>query len=66
LESQGQTYTLAGGDVGSTVRLIVTAANSGGSTSLTTAATAVVLPPPPQNGSLPRQPGAEAPRRRST
>jgi uncharacterized delta-60 repeat protein len=51
--SQGQTYTLASADVGSTLRLQIVAANSGGSDTLTTDPTAIVLPLPPVNTSLP-------------
>jgi hypothetical protein len=52
-------YTLAAGDVGSTIRAVVTATNAGGSTPATSAATAVVSgpivtpPPPPSNTALP-------------
>ncbi len=43
------TYKLAAGDVGSTLRAVVTATNSGGSTQASSPATAVVeaVPPPP-------------------
>ena len=41
------TYTLASGDVGHTIRSIVTAANSGGSTSASSAPTALVARPAP-------------------
>jgi PKD domain len=40
-------YVLGAGDVGHTVRVVVTASNAGGSTSATSAATAVVVAPPP-------------------
>lgn len=40
-------YTLASGDVGHTIRTIVTATNSGGSTSVNSAATALVAAPAP-------------------
>jgi len=49
-------YTLAGSDVGDTIRVIVTAANAGGSTPATSAASAVVsssAPSAPANTSLP-------------
>ena len=49
-----QTYTLAGADVGSTVRVVVTASNAGGSATVPSAATAVVAGPlPPANMSAP-------------
>ena len=51
------TYTLAAGDVGHTIKSVVTATNEGGSTSAASAATAVVAtlapPPPPSNTALP-------------
>jgi Right handed beta helix region len=37
-------YTLAGGDIAHTVRVVVTASNAGGSTSASSAPTAIVLP----------------------
>jgi hypothetical protein len=42
-------YTLTAGDVGNTLRVVVTASNEGGSASATSAATATVeaIPPPP-------------------
>jgi N,N-dimethylformamidase beta subunit-like, C-terminal len=48
-------YVLAAGDVGSTVRVVVTASNSAGSSGATSAQTAVVQAPPvaPVNTSLP-------------
>jgi hypothetical protein len=49
----GLTYNLGAGDVGHTIRAIVTAANAGGSTSASSAATATVLPLPPVNASPP-------------
>jgi outer membrane protein assembly factor BamB len=47
------TYTLAQADVGSTVRLLVTATNAGGSSSATSAPTAVVVPLPPASTAAP-------------
>jgi hypothetical protein len=48
------TYTLAAGDVGHTVRSVVTATNAGGSMSAGSAQTAVVtVPPAPSNTGLP-------------
>jgi hypothetical protein len=41
------TYTLAPGDVGDTIRVVVTATNAGGSTSASSNQTAAVLPPSP-------------------
>jgi hypothetical protein len=51
----GASYTLAGADVGSTIRVVVTATNSVGPTSATSAATTVVqgAATPPANTSLP-------------
>jgi hypothetical protein len=49
-------YTLVGGDVGHTIRAVVTATNSGGSTSATSLQTAVITAPapsPPSNTALP-------------
>ena len=55
------TYTVALGDVGSTLRVDVTAKNSGGSASSTSAATIVVPPPPaPLNSVLPKVTGTVA------
>jgi acid phosphatase type 7 len=51
-----QTYVLSGGDIGSTIRVVVTASNAYGSASATSAATAVVVDPglvPPSNTSPP-------------
>ncbi|HEY3181756.1 MAG TPA: LamG-like jellyroll fold domain-containing protein, partial [Gaiellaceae bacterium] len=51
-----KTYLLAAADVGSTIRVVVTASNAGGSNSATSAPTAVVTAPPPaapQNTSPP-------------
>jgi hypothetical protein len=42
-----QTYQLTSADVGSTLRIVVTATNTGGSTSATSAPTAVIEPPSP-------------------
>ena len=48
------TYTLAGSDVGDTVRVIVTATNASGSTPATSAATGTVTAPPaPSNTAAP-------------
>ncbi len=52
------TYQLASGDVGHTVRVVVTASNAGGSTKASSAATAVVLPLPPSNTVLPSVSGS--------
>jgi hypothetical protein len=52
----GSTYTLVAGDVGSTLRVAVTATNGAGSAVATSAATAVIAPappPPPANTVLP-------------
>ena len=47
-------YTLQASDVGSTIRVVVTATNAGGSTPATSAATGVVTAPPaPSNTALP-------------
>src|SRR6185437_14488349 len=50
-----KTYLLTSADVGSTLRIVVTATNKGGSGTATSAATAVVQPPPtpPANTSPP-------------
>ncbi|MFL5929771.1 MAG: DNRLRE domain-containing protein, partial [Gaiellaceae bacterium] len=48
-----QSYTLTSADVGSTIRVAVTAANSGGSAGATSAQTAVVTAAPPVNTALP-------------
>jgi hypothetical protein len=56
--ASSSSYTLTGGDVGSTIRVVVTASNEGGSTPATSAATATVVaaesspapPPPPTTG----------------
>ncbi|MGO9761414.1 MAG: hypothetical protein ACLP1Q_09185 [Solirubrobacteraceae bacterium] len=53
------TYRLAAGDVGHTLRVIVTASNAGGSTKATSAATATVLPPAPTNTTLPTISGTD-------
>ncbi|HEX8066223.1 MAG TPA: hypothetical protein VF520_06835 [Thermoleophilaceae bacterium] len=47
------TYVMTSGDVGSTMRVVVTAANSAGSASATSAETATVAAAPPVNTSLP-------------
>ena len=49
----GATYVLVSADVGSTIRLVVTATNSVGTANATTAQTAVVTPLPPANTALP-------------
>ncbi len=51
------TYKLPAGDVGHTVRVVVTATNASGSTPATSAATATVLPVPPTNTGLPTTTG---------
>ncbi len=54
-------YTLAAGDVGHTVRVVVTASNAGGSTPASSAATAAIaapLPPAPTNIALPTVSGS--------
>src|SRR5205823_8745031 len=51
-----QTYTLTQGDIGTTVRVVVTGTNTWGSASATSAQTALVADPgpiPPSNTSLP-------------
>ncbi|HEY3829544.1 MAG TPA: hypothetical protein VGL57_10150 [Solirubrobacteraceae bacterium] len=59
-------YTLLPGDVGRTVRVVVTAANAGGKTSATSPATATVAeaqsppPPPPANTATPSINGSAA------
>jgi hypothetical protein len=52
------TYKLASGDVGHTVRVVVTASNAGGSTPASSAAMAVVVPLPPANMVLPSVSGS--------
>ncbi|HEY5142240.1 MAG TPA: hypothetical protein VII98_01950 [Solirubrobacteraceae bacterium] len=47
------TYTQLAGDVGSTLRVVVTGTNSGGSASATSAQSVVVLAAPPVNTALP-------------
>ncbi|HKP91424.1 MAG TPA: hypothetical protein VJT75_15775, partial [Thermoleophilaceae bacterium] len=47
------TYSLASADVGSTLRLVVTATNASGSASATSAATTIVTPAPPANTAVP-------------
>jgi hypothetical protein len=49
----GTTYALTGLDVGSTVRVVVTASNTAGSAPATSAATAVVTTAPPANTAAP-------------
>ena len=52
----GSSYTLVSGDVGHTIRSVVTASNAGGSASASSAATAVVAastPPAPSNTAVP-------------
>jgi hypothetical protein len=55
------TYALTGDDVGSTIRVIVSAANDGGTTPATSDATAVVAGPPPSNNGLPAISGTPIP-----
>jgi len=52
------TYKLASGDVGHTLRVVVTASNAGGSTPASSAATGVVAPPAPVNKTLPSVSGS--------
>jgi hypothetical protein len=54
-QATGSTYLLGSGDVGSTIRVVVTATNGTGSTPATSAQTAVVQPAPaaPVNTALP-------------
>ncbi|HVP03108.1 MAG TPA: hypothetical protein VMT10_11105 [Solirubrobacteraceae bacterium] len=47
------TYTLVSADVGSTIRVVVTAANAGGSASATSPQTTAVAPAPPANTAPP-------------
>ncbi len=47
------TYTQVAGDVGGTLRVVVTGTNAAGSASATSAATGVVTPAPPLNTALP-------------
>jgi hypothetical protein len=57
----GTTYRLVAGDVGHTLRVVVTASNAGGSSSASSAATAVVVaspPPAPTNTTLPTVSGS--------
>ena len=55
-------YKLAARDVGSTMRVVVTASNAGGSTPASSAATAVVVPaPPPHLRRTPRCPLSAGP-----
>jgi len=44
--ASGRTYLVAAGDIGSTIRVVVTGTNSSGSTSATSGATGVVQPAP--------------------
>ena len=53
-----QAYTIASGDVGSTLKVSVTATNSVGSATATSAASAVVQPGPPVNAAPPTVTGA--------
>jgi subtilisin family serine protease len=54
----GQTYELTAADVGSTIRVVVTATNPDGSSSKASAPTATVKAAPPVNTSLPTVTGA--------
>jgi uncharacterized repeat protein (TIGR01451 family) len=49
----GSTYVVASGDIGSTIRVSVTASNSAGSSSASSNQTAVVTGAPPMNTALP-------------
>ena len=51
-------YVLSAGDVGSTVRVVVTATNASGSMAASSAATATVLPMAPANTTLPTVSGS--------
>ncbi len=51
-------YKLASGDVGHTLRVVVTASNAGGSTNASSAATGTVVPPAPVNTVLPSVSGS--------
>ena len=54
LAATGSTYTLTVADLGSTIRVAVTASNPGGNTTAVSTQTAVVAqPPPPANSGLP-------------
>jgi hypothetical protein len=53
-------YMLGSGDVGSTVRAVVTATNAGGSTAASSAQTGSVMPPPPANTTAPSISGTPA------
>ena len=55
------TYALTNSDVGSTIRVIVTASNDGGSTPATSDPTAVVAGPAPSNNTLPAISGTPSP-----
>jgi hypothetical protein len=50
-------YKLGSGDVGHTVRVVVTATNTGGSAKASSEATATVVPPAPTNTGLPKVSG---------
>ena len=60
----GASYVLAPADVGSTIRIRVTASNAGGSAFADSGATAVIAPDPPANTSLPAISGAARDTRR--
>jgi hypothetical protein len=51
--ASGLSYTLGAADVGSTIRVVVTASNSGGSSSATSTQTLVVAGDPPVNTAVP-------------
>ena len=48
-----QSYTLVAADIGSTIRVVITASNSAGSSSATSAQTATVVGLPPSNTAAP-------------
>ena len=52
-DATAQTYTLTSADVGTTIRVVVTATNAGGNASATSAAAGRVDPTPPVNAAAP-------------
>ena len=52
-DATGSTYTLTSGDVGHTIRSVVTVSNDGGSATASSGRTAVVTVPPPANSAVP-------------